>query len=79
MTLTSLQPDPRKEKALNKPFSEIFKLDKRNRTVKYLKDSDTISSNTYNQLRASGSLFRMLYGLLKVHNIEVPIRHKKII
>ncbi|XP_069992340.1 uncharacterized protein [Penaeus vannamei] len=59
----------------NEPFSKIIQLeDKLNRMLKCLKDSDTISSDTYNQLRASGSLPGMLYGLPKIHKPDVPIR-----
>lgn len=38
-----------------------------------VKDSDSISSDTYNQLRASGSSPGMLYGLPKIHKPDVPI------
>nr|XP_027213046.1 uncharacterized protein LOC113806129 [Penaeus vannamei] len=59
----------------NEPFSKIIQLeDKLNRMLKCLKDSDTISSDTYNQLRASGSLPGMLYGLPKIYKPDVPIR-----
>jgi len=59
----------------NEPFSKIIQLeDKLNRMLKCLKDSDAISSDTYNQLRASGSLPGMLYGLPKIHKPDVPIR-----
>nr|XP_027235498.1 uncharacterized protein LOC113826809 [Penaeus vannamei] len=65
------------KKLENEPFSKIIQLeDKLNRMLKCLKDSDTISSDTYNQLRTSGSgsLPGMLYGLSKIHELDVPIR-----
>ncbi|XP_063602489.1 uncharacterized protein LOC134778569 [Penaeus indicus] len=57
------------------PFTKIIQLeDKLNRMLKHLKDNDSISLETYNQLRASGSLPGILYGLPKVHKPDIPVR-----
>ena len=56
-------------------FNIIFKLeDKINRTLKQLKNNLIISDDTYNSLYSSGSSYSMLYGLPKVHKIDVPLR-----
>ncbi|XP_063585791.1 uncharacterized protein LOC134763164 [Penaeus indicus] len=57
------------------PFTKIIQLeDKLNRMLKHLKDNDSISLDIYNQLRASGSLPGILYGLPKVHKPDIPVR-----
>ncbi|XP_037779235.1 uncharacterized protein LOC119575680 [Penaeus monodon] len=58
----------------NEPSSRIIQLeDKLKRMLKHLKDNDSISLKTYNQLRASGSLPGILYGLPNVHKPDEPV------
>ena len=48
--------------------------DKVNRLLNKLKKRSVISDSTYNELHASGSTPGILYGLPKIHKLNVPVR-----
>ena len=68
--------DESKFKTMGDPtFSAIFRVEDRiNRFLKYLKDNNIISNETYQLLYCTGSSYGVMYGLPKIHKEGTPIR-----
>ena len=56
-------------------FTTIFRMeDKINRFLKFLKDKNIISNDTYNDLYSTGASYGIMYGLPKIHKDNTPMR-----
>lgn len=59
----------------NPDYSTIFRVEDRiNRFLKYLKDNDIISKDTYEFLYSTGASYGVMYGLPKIHKVGTPMR-----
>ena len=59
----------------NPDFTTIFQIEDRiNRFLKFLKDKEIISQDTYNKLYSTGASYGIMYGLPKIHKDNTPMR-----